>query len=64
EIFNSTNRESYISIASIKTISNYIPIYFIFKTNRTKEFTISNLLNNTQFIKSTTGFSNIEITLD
>ncbi|KAK3495173.1 uncharacterized protein B0T23DRAFT_314466, partial [Neurospora hispaniola] len=48
-------------ITSVNTVGSYIPIYFIFKINPTKEFTINDLPSNIRFIKLPTGFSSIEI---
>ncbi|KAK1777098.1 hypothetical protein QBC45DRAFT_331387, partial [Copromyces sp. CBS 386.78] len=64
KINNITNRESATLIANISSISKSIPIYIIFKTDPIEDFINNDLNDSVRFVRSLTGFSNSELTLN
>jgi hypothetical protein len=64
EIDNFSNREMCTIIAGGSAIGQSIPAYVIFKTDVVEEFLITDFDRDFRFAKSSTGFSNAELTLD
>ena len=64
EVSDPSNRESCTLIAAANAIGNATPPWLIFKTLPSESWAYINADENTRLVKTDTGFSNAEVTLD